>query len=213
MNVDYSNLIAVDAYAESGKSRNYVGRLTQGKTGFVFEYDPVYLRMATAVSVGVELPLTRKKFVSESLFASLLDRIPSKKNPAYGDYCSHFGIKEEESNILILLSTIGSRGPSSIVFEPVFSPTFSREALKEYRTAIGLSIREFASLFDISASSLNRIEKGTASGRDVMKRIEIYVAFPDVALFEINRNRPYAHRDTFRTAETYLKNLSVKDNI
>ena len=59
MNVDYSNLIAVDAYTESGKSRNYVGRLTQGKAGFVFEYDPVYLRMPTAVSVGVELPLTR----------------------------------------------------------------------------------------------------------------------------------------------------------
>jgi HipA-like protein len=207
MHVDYHNLIAVDAYIESGKSRIFVGRLTQKEDGFVFEYDSLYLRINTAVSIGVELPLTRKNFTSKSLFASLLDRIPSRKNPAYGDYCSHFGIKEEESNLLILLATIGSRGPSSIVFEPVFPPSFRREDLKEYRVAIGLSTREFALLFDISASTLNRIENGTASGRDIMRRMEIYAKFPNVALFEINRNRPYVHRDTFYKAETYLKGL------
>jgi len=212
MHVDYSNLIAVDAYAESGKSRIFVGRLTRSDSGFVFEYDSLYLRMNTAVSIGVELPLTGKRFVSKSFFASLLDRIPSRKNPAYVDYCSHVGIKVEENNLLILLATIGSRGPSSIVFEPVFPPSFSREDLKEYRASIGLSLRDFALLFGVSASTLNRIEIGTAGGRDVMRRMEIYVKFPDVALFEIGRNKPYVHRDTFRRAKNHLRRVSANQD-
>ena len=49
-----------------------------------------------------------------------MDRIPSKENPAYPDYCKSQGISVNETNPIILLIAIGKRGPSTFIFEPVF---------------------------------------------------------------------------------------------
>jgi hypothetical protein len=36
--------------------------------------------------------------------------LPSRKNPAYEDYCRSQGISKDEDNLSVLLGTIGKRG-------------------------------------------------------------------------------------------------------
>ncbi|MCB1107049.1 MAG: hypothetical protein KDK76_03020, partial [Chlamydiia bacterium] len=56
-------------------------------------------------------------YFSKSLFVPFLERIPSKNNPSYPEYCQSVGISVDEENVFVLLSTIGRRGPSSFIFE------------------------------------------------------------------------------------------------
>ena len=122
-----NNITAIDIYAEFGKSRIYVGRLDKTGGKFQFSYDRKYLKSKKKLSLGPEFPLTKRQFFSDSLFNSFKDRIPSKENQAYTEYCDKFGISSDENNELILLATIGSRGPSSFVFEPVFFSEFTSD--------------------------------------------------------------------------------------
>lgn len=197
---DYKNIIAVDVYIENRKTRTFAGRLTRDEKTFTLTYDDRYLHEKTAVSLGPELPLTKKTFTSKTLFPSLRDRIPSRENSAYSDYCAHFGIDIDERDELVLLSTIGRKGPSSFIFEPAFKDTFSCENLIAFRKKLDLSIRDFGALFDFSPSSLNKIEKGHNSGRDALKRLELYIFFPEVALYEMKKNRGKVHADVYRRA-------------
>lgn len=194
-----TSIAGVDVYLELRKNRTYVGRLTMvkdeapmeveeaGKTpSFLFRYDDKYVYKKAAIPLGPDLPLTKKEHTSPHLFRTLNDRIPSSKNPSYKDYCETMGISVKEKNPLVLLSTIGRRGPSSFVFEPVYNDTYSIDDYKNFRRALRLTIRDFASLFDISVSTLIKME-GNRSGKDVLKRISIYDRFPDVALAELSR--------------------------
>jgi len=205
MNSKFDGLIGVGIYAEFKKSRLFVGVLTREEEGYKFEYDTAYLHEKNAISVGPELPLTRKVFFSETLFNSFVDRIPSKRNPAYNEYCAHVGIDPDESNKLILLSTIGHRGASSFIFEPLFEYLLDRELLINFRKKLNLSVRDFAALFDFSASAISKIENGHSSGKDSLKRVEIYSRFPEVALFEMKRNRVKIHSGTYKKVVSILE--------
>ena len=197
MKLDNRKIISVDIYIENRKTRTFAGRLTRFESGFRFEYDNKYLHEKTAISFGPDLPLTRRMFESETLFESLKDRIPSKQNPAYKDYCDHFDIDVNESDELILLSTIGSKGASNFVLEPVYENNFNVGVLSKYRKKLQLTVRNFAALFDFAPYTISKIEKNHTSGRDILKRLEIYINFPEVALFEIKRNKAKVHSDVF----------------
>ena len=199
-----NNITAIDIYAEFGKSRIYVGRLDKTGGKFQFSYDRKYLKSKKKLSLGPEFPLTKRQFFSDSLFNSFKDRIPSKENQAYTEYCDKFGISSDENNELILLATIGSRGPSSFVFEPVFFSEFTSDDLIKFRKKLKLSTRDFATLFDLSSATLNKIENGKMSGRDILKRIEIYALFKEVALFEIERNKAKVHSSVYESVKTLL---------
>ena len=84
---------AVDVYLEKRKTREYVGRLSREGKKFIFIYNDSYLYKGRAIPLGPDLPLTKKKFISETLFPSFEDRIPSKRNPAYPEYCKMVGIE------------------------------------------------------------------------------------------------------------------------
>jgi len=193
---------AISIYLDRKKTRTYVGKLTMGiekeKITFYFEYDLKYLKRKYAIPLGPELPLLAKHYKSTSLFPSFQDRIPSRENPAYADYCKEAGILEQEQNPMILLSTIGKRGPSSFIFEPDLEEQFSADDLKKYRETLGLTIREFADLFKISAGHLQRIESKRFSGKDILKRIEMYVKFPFVALEEIKNSGKTIHTEKYQ---------------
>lgn len=161
----------------------------------------MYLKKSDAVSIGPELSLLRRTYFSERLFPSLADRIPSKANPAYPEYCAATGISENESDPFILLATIGKRGPSCFVFELVEENYFGPEDAAELRAGLGLSLREFARLFDFSPFIIQKIESGKQTGRDVLKRMELYVCFPEAAWFEMNRNRAKLHTNQWRRLE------------
>lgn len=202
MPLKINKITAIDIYAEFGKSRMYVGRLDKNGGKFQFLYDRKYLKSKKKLSLGPEFPLTKRQFFSDLLFNSFKDRIPSKENQAYTEYCGKFGISSDENNELILLATIGSRGPSSFVFEPVFDSEFTAADLVAFRKKLELSTRDFAILFDVAYSTLNKIENGKMSGRDILKRIEIYALFKEVALFEIEKNKAKVHSNVYESVKT-----------
>ncbi|MFH1504299.1 MAG: hypothetical protein ABIH08_02785 [Candidatus Omnitrophota bacterium] len=86
---------------------------------------------------------------------------------------------------MVLLSTIGRRGPSSFIFEPVYNRGFDGDACKRFRAKIGLTVREFAGVFDVSPYTITVIEQEGDSGKEALKRLEIYYRYPIVALDEI----------------------------
>ena len=209
--MQYKDIIAVDVYLERRKAREYVGQLKTNDQGFVFTYDSQYLYKSNAISMGPDLPLSQKKFTSKNLFMSFEDRLPSKRNPAYSEYCKMVDISESEKDPLVLLSTLGQKGPSSFIFAPVYAPTFIGEDLIKYRKKLCLSVREFSELFDFSYSTINKIEKGKAHSNEILKRVEIYHDFPEVALREIERN----HFKVNDSVVSYVRNIlseEIKNN-
>ncbi|MBC75723.1 MAG: hypothetical protein CME64_06885 [Halobacteriovoraceae bacterium] len=191
------NLNKLYIYLETKRGRTFVGTLKREANNFSFTYDEKYFYSENPIQVGPELSLKKRKHHSKNLFGIFLDRIPSRQNPAYTDYCKKMGIKEDEDDVMILLSTLGARGPSSFVVERDVVFDFSGDLLKEFRKDLRLSMREFSKLFDISLSSVQKIESGKISGKEVLKRIEIYFKFPEVAAFEVKRNKREVHSDCY----------------
>jgi HipA-like protein len=205
MNIPTGKVPSVLIYLERKKSRLFVGELTYtAKTNmYIFVYDKAYLR-ANLIPLGPELPLSPKKFTSSTLFEPFIDRLPSRENPAYQDYCAAENIEVTEQDPFVLLTTIGKRGPSSFIFERRKQAPVGAQALKAFRQELGLTTREFAIGFAIGAKTLLSIENGHSSGRDAMKRLELYIRFPEVALFEFQRNCAAIHRDKRKQVERIL---------
>jgi HipA-like protein len=180
---------AIAVFLEKRKTRQYVGKLYFSKklNAFEFVYDNAYLYRKNKIPLGPEFPLTKRIHRSPKLFPSLQDRIPSNENAAYPAYCKAAGIGVSESNPIILLATIGKRGPSSFIFEPFYEDEFSAKDLINFRHRLELTTREFALCFHLTHAALLRIEQGSSSGRELLKRIEIYARFPEVALSMIER--------------------------
>lgn len=206
-------IVGVNVYLEKRTSREYVGQLTRDHDEFIFTYADNYIFGRTSLSLGPDLPLSQKKYVSKKLFATFEDRIPSKRNPAYKEYCESVGISPLEKDPLILVSTLGSRGPSSFIFSPVFNEHFTKEQAAEFRRNLGLTIREFADIFDFSTATIHRLEIGTTSGKDALKRLELYVRFPETALYELKRNGHRINDEKRSQVLVYLENaMKSRDN-
>ena len=179
---------AIDIYLEKRNTRLYVGRLQKEKRKFVFQYDKSYLRKDNSIALGPDLPLKKEKKSSLTLFPSFEDRIPSKNNPAYKEYCASVGISPSETNPFILLAKLGQKGPSSFICVPVEKKQLlSSQDLKLFRKHLKLSIRDFADLFEVSVSTVYRIENNKTTGKDSLKKIEIYYKSPKVALNQIKK--------------------------
>lgn len=187
----------IHVYLEYATKRIYVGELKKNIKGYTFTYDDRYLESDGAISVGAELDLFSKTHHSTELFSSFEDRIPSRSNPAYKDYVNHFGLSLEEENKMKLLMTIGKRGASSFVFEPVFEDAFDGASVKKFRTELGLSQVKFALIFDFAVATVQNLEMGKSSDTNTLRRIEIYEKFPQVAFFQIIKNRAKIHTSIF----------------
>lgn len=187
------NTIAAEVYLENRTSRELVGTLyvkidqKKGKK-FYFEYTDKYLNNPKSIPLGPDIPLTKKIHISRKLFRTLDDRIPSRNNPAYGEYCVKQGIDINESNPLILLTTIGKRGPSSFIFEPVYKEQLTGPKVKKFREYFELSIREFSALLGFSPSSISNLEKEKIKGEEILRRIELYFFFPETFIYEVKKN-------------------------
>lgn len=175
-------IIGVDIFLEKRKTRMYVGKLSKVDGKLVFTYDENYFRAKNIIPLGPEFPLTQRQFTSKKLFSSLEDRIPSTQNPAYPEYCMIMGIDPKERDPLILLSTIGSKGPSSFIFYPFFERKVASQDLIKFREYLRLTTREFAAVFEFSQASLSAFEKNRITGNEILKRLEIILNFPSVAL-------------------------------
>ena len=177
---------SVDVYLQKRETRQYVGRLSRHKGKFIFEYNETYMYNDHPIALGPDLPVYKKTHRSSKLFPSFEDRIPLRANPAYEEYCQSVGISPSEKDPLVLLATLGQRGPSSFIFAPGFeNQSFSKEDLKKFRKKLNLSIRDFSKLFDISSATIYRIENNKTSGKNILKQIEIYSKYPEIALDKI----------------------------
>lgn len=181
-------IIGVDIFLEKRLTRLYAGLLNRIEGEYVFTYDDVYFYAKYVIPVGPELPLTQKQFKSKTLFPSFQDRIPSKRNPAYPEYCLAMGIDSKENDPLVLLSSIGRRGPSSFIYFPHYERNVTSEDVKKFRQSLGLTTREFAAVFEFSQATINALERGRIGGSEILKRMEILLNYPEVAvdLLKIN---------------------------
>lgn len=191
----YHNIIGIDVFLERFQTRLFVGRLEKSKEEFHFAYSDTYLKEKNVISLGPEFPLTQKDFYSPTLFKSLNDRIPDPDNPAYATYCKEFAISPLTKDPIILLVTIGRRGPSSFIFEAVYADHFTFEDFDKFRKSLGLSLHDAALLFGASLSILQKIKAGDSSGKEVLKRLELYCLFKDALMFQIKSNGKFLHSD------------------
>ena len=204
---------AIDVYLEKRKTRQYVGQLQKERRKFVFQYDEAYLRTGQPIPLGPDLPLNQQKHTSLKLFPSFADRIPSKQNPAYEEYCRSVGISASEANPLVLLATLGKKGPSSFICVPVVEKeAFSSEQLKQFRENLKLSIREFSDLFDVSFATVHRIENGKTSGKNALKRIEVYFKSPQTALDKIKTTGVKINERKRQFVEFFFKSQIRRNN-
>lgn len=214
--IDYQKIdqSQLHVFSESRKRRIFVGTLNWDKikNQFEFKYDPKYAKSKKAIPIGKELDLFKKSHISKGkLFPSFADRIPSRDNPAYEDYCKSQGISVDEENPIILLVAIGRRGPSTFIFEPVFKNDFSYLDVKKFREDVGLSINDFSLAFDINPPTLQRLESGKKADLGTIRRIQIYLSFPKVALWQIEMNTGKLHAEVFHKLWTTFESLSKKN--
>ncbi len=180
-------------YLEKKKAKVLVGTLERKNSRYLFTYDDKYFYSNDPMELGPELPLKKKQYTSKKLFNFFLDRLPKRKNAAYADYCEQVEIDVNEKDEMVLLSTLGTKGPSSFVIESVQENIITSKHLKDFRHRLNLSMRDFANLFDISLSTIQRIENDKTSGKEVLKRLELYIKFPEVARYEILKNKAIVH--------------------
>ena len=203
-------IIGLFIFLKKRKTQRLVGRLYKIDQKFVFTYEDSYFNASNSIALAPEFPLTQKEFSSDKLFPSLEDRIPSVQNPAYPEYCIAMGIDPKERDPLILLSTVGSKGPSSFIFYPIFKRDVHSKDIVEFRNMLGLTTREFASVFEFSQSSLNAIERGRRKGVETLKRLEILLHFPKVALYFLLVNNGCLMHEKWEAACEKLDKLDQK---
>lgn len=208
--MDYSKIDTkqLQVFSESRKKRAFVGTLIwdNKNNNFEFIYDPKYRTSKSAIPVGKELDLFKKSHSSKGkLFPSFADRIPSRENPAYQDYCRSQGIAVDETNPILLLISIGRRGPSTFVFEPVFKNAFTYEEVKKVRNEIGVSIQSFSIALDLNPPTLQRLESGKKTDLGTLRRIQIYLQFPKVAMWQLEINSGKLHPEIFHKMWSYFE--------
>lgn len=157
--------------------------------------------------LGRSLILFKLNHLSETgkLFSSFIDRIPDKSNPAYKDYCKAQRISFDEKNPIILLGTIGKRGPSSFIFEFVYSSEFNPCDIVKLREQLQISQHDFAEAFDISKTTLQRIESEKSYDLNTLKRIQILLEFPEVALWQLKQTGSRVHKDVLSKLIVYFE--------
>jgi HipA-like protein len=201
----------LEVYSEIRKSKTFVGTLKYDskQKKYIFDYDRKYIISKSAIPVGPELPLSKLHHIAKGgdVFPSLLDRIPEKENAAYEDYCLAQGIFPKEKNPIVLLSTIGRRGPSTFVFEPVYLGPDIAQHLKDFRKALSLSLREVSAAFDVNLLTLYKIEKGKSKDKGTLRLLTIYFTFPKVALWQLNLSRRKLHKDLLSKLTCHFENI------
>jgi HipA-like protein len=212
-NDKYENLKGIDVFLERYRDRLYVGRLICETVEtkpflYIFTYDKNYLKSKNVFPLGVEFPLTKQRFESPTLFESFKDRIPDRANPAYGEYCALMEIDEKTENELLLLSTIGKRGPSSFIFEPYVREYFSFDKCNDWRKDLNFSIKDFCAFFGISSSVFQKMKANKTSGRDVLNYLKLFWKFKENFKYLLETRGKYLHPRKLQSAyDWFLKHF------
>lgn len=202
----------INVYSQTQTKRVFVGILARENKKYSFEYNNNYKKLKNALPLGPELPLWKGKISSDTLFESFLERIPSKNNPAYKDYCREWGIDENENDFFVLLATIGGRGPSTFIFEPAFACEFGASELKSFRTRLGLTQAEFEIFFHISHMTLVRLEKDKLKNRFYMDYFSLFANVPEALRWLLKKRGQLLHDEKMAALEKMLQGVSKQKN-
>jgi DNA-binding XRE family transcriptional regulator len=201
-------------FHESRKRRILVGELIYDKKNDRYEliYDKNYAYSKNAIPISPDLDLFKLHHQSEKgkLFPSLIDRIPDKSNPAYSDYCKAQGIAPTEKNPIILLSTIGKRGPSSFIFEPIYYNEFGSSDIINLRKELQITQHDLAKALDVSQTTLQRLEAGVSSDLTTLRYMQVLLNFPEVALWKLKQTGSQVHQEVLTKLIKYFQS---KQNI
>lgn len=204
-------------FHEGRKRRVFVAELLYDAKNDRYEltYDKDYVYSKSAISLGPTLTIFKLKHYSEKgkMFPIFLDRIPDKSNPAYKDYCEAQGIALDEKNPIILLGSIGTKGPSTFIFEPVYHNTFDPTNITKLREQLAITQNDFSKAFDVSKATLQRIEAGSSRDYNTLKRIQILLEFPEVALWQLKHTGRYIHREVLIKLIKYFNSMPVRSDI
>lgn len=184
----------IDVFSQIASRRIFVGNIWRERGLYYFAYDKTYRRFKKSVALGPEFPLWKESFSSKKLFPSLADRIPSRQNPAYKDYCKQWGISAKEDDPFVLLTTIGRRGPSTFVFERA-SQIYSAERLRKFRERIGLNQRDFTLLFGTTQAALTKLETGKGENAFMMTFFMLCDEVPEALKWLLQERGQYIHDD------------------
>lgn len=206
-------------FHEGRKRRILVGELIYNpkKDRYELLYDKHYAHSKNAIPISPHLDLFKLHHQSEKgkLFPSFMDRIPDKSNPAYKDYCKAQGISPAEKNPIILLAFIGKRGPSSFIFEPVYYSEFNPSDIVKLREQLQITQHDLAQAFDISETTLQRIETAVSCDLNTLKYMQILLKFPEVALWQLKQTGNRVHQDVLtkliKYFESKISNISAQN--
>jgi DNA-binding XRE family transcriptional regulator len=201
----------INVLSQTRKRRTLVGELWFEKGAYCFQYNLKYARMRTAIPLGNEFPLTRAHqiFKQKKMFESFLERLPSKQNPEYANYCKIWDIPPEENDPMLLLVTVGNRGPSSFLFRKAPQDQFDGAALKKFRTALGLTLRDLADFLDVQEPTLVMTEKGRLKSEQLLKMCELLAKIPQALKFKLKQRGQFLHDEKIKNIETYLANTKI----
>ncbi len=199
-------------FHEGRKRRIFAGEIQYDakKDKYVLMYDEDYTHLKSAIALGPTLDLLHLRHYSEKgkMFPIFLDRIPDRLNPAYQDYCDSQNISVDEKNPMVLLGSIGRRGPSTFIFEAVYRSEFTSTDITQFREHHDITQHDFAAVFDLSLATLQRIESGASVDLNTLKRIEILLTFPDVALWQLKQTGAEVHKDVLIKLKKYFQRSS-----
>lgn len=195
----------IHVFSQTKTKRIFVGTLWRDDNNYYFKYDTGYSKLKAAIPLGPEFELWKDKFKSKKLFSSLLDRIPSKDNPAYKDYCEQWGIDPKESDLFILLVTVGRRGPSTFIFEKGVQNRYESQSVLNFRKKLKLSQYEFESLLGISHATLQRLENEKSTNETILRYIELVENVPSALLWLLDNRGKYLHDNTVNRLLKFAK--------
>ncbi len=207
MRVNYKTDL-LEVFMERRKRLIFVGRLLfdSQQNSFSFTYDDRFRKNSAAIPLGPDLPLKKKVHQRGELFSSFQDRIPSKDNPAYPEYCRSMGISPMENNPILLLGTIGRRGPSSFIFELV--PDFDRDLgnlVAELRQSLELTVSEMALFLEITEVTLLKLEKRKSTNYNLHRLVYCILENAEIARWQLSLSKRKLPRDAYEKLVKFLK--------
>lgn len=201
----------LNIFHEGLKRRFFMGQLIYHPKEERYEliYNAPYTHFKSAIPISPDLHLFQLNHFSEKgkLFPAFLDRLPDRENPAYRDYCNSQHISVDEKNNIILLGTIGRRGPSSFIFEPLYYSEFNITDIRKFRDKLKITQHDFALAFDISQSTLQRLESGDSQDINTLKRIEMLLSEPTSALWQLKLSGGTVHYTVLQKLINYFNAL------
>lgn len=196
----------INIWSQLKSKRVFVGTLLQKEGSYFFEYDQRYRLLRNAIPLGPELPLLKKCFSSKTMFSIFMDRIPSKENPSYADYCRQWGLSPNEKDVFVLLTTIGRRGPSTFVFEPGVEERYGIDEIKKFREKLTLNQRDFSSLFGLNQATFARLETGKTENALILDYIKLCEQVPQALKWLVEKRGQYIHDEK----RVYIQQLTER---